>query len=240
MSTTEAQITANQANAEKSTGPTTEAGKARSSLNAIKTGLTGRILLIPEHDAPIYQKHLDRFFAKYSPATDDEHDLVQSIVDDEWRLLSIVPRETGIWALGRDVCAALVVHEKDPNRREGLLLAHISLVYKSELSNLALQERRLTNKIEKNVAKLEALQKERTDARLKEMAQAKRSLEACEKNNLEPEFDLFGFDFSVDEFKTYLTRSQAFHILSGGKTYDFNQFLAEYRAEIAQTEVEAA
>jgi hypothetical protein len=37
-----AQIEANQRNAQFSTGPTSEAGKAKSSLNAVKTGLTGR------------------------------------------------------------------------------------------------------------------------------------------------------------------------------------------------------
>ena len=35
----EAQVNANRANAEKSTGPTSEAGKAKVSQNAVKTGL---------------------------------------------------------------------------------------------------------------------------------------------------------------------------------------------------------
>src|SRR6185437_6194490 len=38
----EAQLAANRANSQLSTGPTSEAGKAKSSLNAVKTGLTGR------------------------------------------------------------------------------------------------------------------------------------------------------------------------------------------------------
>jgi hypothetical protein len=43
MSATSSQIAANQANAQKSTGPTTAEGKQRSSLNALKTGLTGAL-----------------------------------------------------------------------------------------------------------------------------------------------------------------------------------------------------
>jgi len=43
---TSAQITANQKNAQLSTGPTSPDGKAKSSLNAVKTGLTGRTVLL--------------------------------------------------------------------------------------------------------------------------------------------------------------------------------------------------
>jgi len=43
-----AQITANQANAQKSTGPATSQGKARSARNSTRHGLTSRDLLIPE------------------------------------------------------------------------------------------------------------------------------------------------------------------------------------------------
>jgi hypothetical protein len=47
---TAAQVNANQVNAQKSTGPTTEAGKAKSSANAVKTGLTGRIIMMSGED----------------------------------------------------------------------------------------------------------------------------------------------------------------------------------------------
>jgi hypothetical protein len=62
----EAQLAANRQNSQLSTGPKTEAGKAKSSLNAVKTGLTGRTVLLPSDDAAAYEAHVARFFAEYA------------------------------------------------------------------------------------------------------------------------------------------------------------------------------
>ncbi|HSU59568.1 MAG TPA: hypothetical protein VLI55_09670 [Bryobacteraceae bacterium] len=98
---TQAQIAANQKNAQFSTGPTSEAGKTKSSLNAVKTGLTGRTVLLPGDDAALYEAHVSEFIQRLQPAADDERNLVQSLADTEWRLLRIPSLEMGIYALGR-------------------------------------------------------------------------------------------------------------------------------------------
>ena len=69
----DARLAANRANAQLSTGPLSPEGKAKSSLNAVKTGLTGRTVLLPADDAAVYRQHLDRHFAKHAPATDEEN-----------------------------------------------------------------------------------------------------------------------------------------------------------------------
>ena len=51
MPTSEARILANQANAQRSTGPKTDAGKERSRQNSLKHGLTGAGIVLPEADA---------------------------------------------------------------------------------------------------------------------------------------------------------------------------------------------
>ena len=97
----QAQTEANRANSQLSTGPKTETGKAKSSHNALKTGLTGRTVLLPTDDVEAYTHHVERFLLDFQPSTDAEKSLVQSVADAEWRLLRIPSLESGIYAVGR-------------------------------------------------------------------------------------------------------------------------------------------
>src|SRR5690242_10870439 len=157
---THAQIAANQANAQLSTGPTSAAGKAKSSLNAVKTGLTGRTVLLPSEDAALYEQHLARFMQQYEPVGDEEQTLVQSLADTQWRLLRIPSLEAGIYALGRLEFAELFASE-DESVRTHLLNAKTLLVYQRQLNNLNLQENRLRRQREKDTSALLELQDNR-------------------------------------------------------------------------------
>ena len=225
---TEAQMTANRKNAESSTGPTSQEGKARSSLNAIKTGLTARTMVFTPEDAQIYQQFSARLHTKYAPVDDDEKDLVQVIIDCEWRLRDVAPLEAAILAGGRDKCAHLVADVQDPVQREALLRAEIYFMFKKDLTNIALQDRRISNKLQKAEAKLEALRAARVEARRNDLDQAKRAIEGARANNRgTPDLKLLGFDFSLEEFDAYWTAARR----SGGKISNLDKFLAKYRAE---------
>ena len=67
MSTSDARIKANQANALKSTGPKTEEGKARSRQNGLKHGLTGRGIVLAEQDAAEVDARNQAFRAELAP-----------------------------------------------------------------------------------------------------------------------------------------------------------------------------
>ncbi len=219
-SLSEARLNANRANAQHSTGPKSAEGKAKSSMNAVKTGLTGRTVLLPGDDAVIYQQHLDRHFAEFIPATDKEKALVQTIADTEWRLLRIAPLEAGIYAIGRLELADQFPTHSDPVTREALIHGKIFMTYRKDLTNLALQERRLRNQRKADIAELHELQKER--------------LEKASRDAKKP---ARGFDFSAAEFQTYNDRNRAQYPVT--KTdLDFQTFLAAHRAE--QKESQAA
>jgi hypothetical protein len=80
------QLAANRANAQLSTGPTSSEGKAKISHNALKTGLTGRTVLLPTEDVAAYQAHIERIFKQFNPEDDEEKRLTQSLADTLWRL----------------------------------------------------------------------------------------------------------------------------------------------------------
>src|SRR5438874_10633244 len=105
------QIAANQKNAQLSTGPTSDTGKTKSSLNAVKTGLTGRTVLLPGDDAALYEAHVSEFMKRLAPVGENEQNLVQSLADTEWRLLRIPALEMGIYAVGRIEFAELFATE---------------------------------------------------------------------------------------------------------------------------------
>src|SRR5947209_745044 len=122
-----ARLAANRQNAQLSTGSRTVEGKATSALNALRTGLTGRTVILPSEDAAVYQAHVQRFVARYSPQTDEEKTLTQQLADTEWRLWRIPALEMGIYAVGRLELASNFQNEADPNARAALLDAQIFL-----------------------------------------------------------------------------------------------------------------
>jgi len=156
----EAQLLANRANAQLSTGAKTPEGKATSCLNAITTGLTGRTVLLHTDDALEYQRHLAAYQQELSPVGPRECDLVQSIADTVWRLRRIPGLEMAIYAYGR-IQFAGQCKEHDEALRPGLIELQTFLTYEKQLRNLQLQEARLARRREKETAELLQLQQER-------------------------------------------------------------------------------
>ncbi|MBV8865243.1 MAG: hypothetical protein JO210_07565 [Acidobacteriaceae bacterium] len=151
----------NRLNAQRSTGPVTHQGKAISSLNAVKTGLTGRTVLLHSDDVAVYQQHLAAYRNEYKPVGLRETELVQSLADTQWRLQRIPGLEMAIYAHGRaenqDYCG------QHATTGANLIELGTFLKYEKQLRNLQLQEARLQRRYEKEMAELRSLQKERKE-----------------------------------------------------------------------------
>jgi len=154
-------LAANRANASLSTGPRTQEGKAKSSLNGVKAGLTGRTVLLSTDDAAEYARHLSAFEDEYKPVGLRECELVQSIADTFWRVARIPALEMAFFAKARIEFAELF-EQDDPDARPHLIDAHTFLVYEKQIRNLQIQEARLVRRREKETAELRILQTERT------------------------------------------------------------------------------
>ena len=84
-------------NGAKSRGPITEAGKAASSQNAFKHGMTSRNTYILEcENADEYKAFLAEHIAIHQPATPPEKELVEQMAIARWRIRRFVSAETVI------------------------------------------------------------------------------------------------------------------------------------------------
>ncbi len=76
---TQAQMRANQENAQKSTGPTSVEGKKKSSMNAVTHGIFSNIAILPGEDEAFIQKLREDILAVYQPQDTMERCLVDRI-----------------------------------------------------------------------------------------------------------------------------------------------------------------
>ncbi len=136
--TPEPRARANRANARLSTGPRTEAGKQRSSQNALGHGLTARTAVLPTEDPEAYQRHLQQFLADHKPANSIETQLVHELADTAWRLNRIPFIE-----------AELLSRDSDPQSQITLL------------ARLGMHGARLSRQFQKAAEHLRDIQEER-------------------------------------------------------------------------------
>jgi hypothetical protein len=139
----------NRANSAHSTGPRTESGKQRSSLNALSHGLTARSAVLPTEDPETYQRHIQQFLDEYAPATPTETQLVHEIANTSWRLNRIPFLE-----------AELLSRATNPPTEQAAIDFDIVDAHRA-LATLGLHGARLSRQFQKAVEQLRDMQEER-------------------------------------------------------------------------------
>jgi hypothetical protein len=74
---TQKQIAANRLNAQKSTGPRSAEGKARASMNALKTGIDARSQTIPGEPISQLEALTDEYYQRFCPTTPEQRMLLR-------------------------------------------------------------------------------------------------------------------------------------------------------------------
>jgi hypothetical protein len=103
---TEAQIAANRLNAQKSTGPRTDEGKANSRMNSFQHGLTS-LQVFPAAQQPEYDALAAGFAEHFQPNGIEEERLVAILVHAEWNQRRYRALEEQVWQ---------TLAAEDPNR----------------------------------------------------------------------------------------------------------------------------
>ena len=82
---TPAQITANRANAQKSTGPRSVEGKSASRFNALKHGIDAASIVIPGEDPADYDALVAQYLHEYHPQSASESFHVDTMIRADWQ-----------------------------------------------------------------------------------------------------------------------------------------------------------
>jgi hypothetical protein len=92
-------------NGAKSVGPKTAQGLAKSSMNAVKHGLTAKTLILPNENPDHFREMFNGYFDLFRPANRKEIDLVSEIVAARWRLNRVWTYQTAVLDLEMDTQA---------------------------------------------------------------------------------------------------------------------------------------
>src|ERR1700691_6566207 len=97
------QRAASRANAQKSTGPRTTAGKAASRFNALKHGIFAVHQIMFDEKPEDLAELAAEYHELYSPADAKQRFLVDTLVANEWRLRRMRRVEAELWQSASDL-----------------------------------------------------------------------------------------------------------------------------------------
>ena len=206
--TTPAQITANQANAQLSTGPVTEAGKQTVSQNSLKHGLSGKVHAALPGEEEAFEKHCEGYRQAYAPVGVPEQDLVRNIAENHWRLKRAHAMESALFFR--------IQSEQSAELAPAAAHSEAWIDPVKGLQRIALYAARIQRAIEKNTAALKEMQAERKAlyAAAREEAILLTQLAQMKGQTLDPSQDFpapelcGGFAYSVAEITRAITRAQ--------------------------------
>jgi hypothetical protein len=96
------QIEANRRNAQKSTGPTSVAGKAASSMNALKTGLHAKSLVLSSEKVADLEQLIAEYYDRHAPASPEARHYIDELIHCEWLLRRYRAAENQMWQYQND------------------------------------------------------------------------------------------------------------------------------------------
>src|SRR6202171_873426 len=195
----------NRANAAHSTGPKTEAGKKRSSLNAYRHGLTGQTIILPAEDLVAYQDFTRTFFNDYKPVGTLEKQLVQCLADTFWRLNRVAALEHNLMGLGFNEHSNSISTEH-PEAHPDLVITKAMREETPALAVLGLHTARLARYLIETLKDLNDAQEtdRATEATLFREAAALFQMDQKQGLPYNPSED--GFVFSTTEIETFIRR----------------------------------
>jgi hypothetical protein len=156
------------------TGRTPE-GKARSSMNALRHGLTARTVVLPTEDMDAYRAFSKEIADSLAAQTPVERQFAQTVADNQWRINRIRSIEDGMLGMGHFEaagdfdCPTTLIHS-------AMTAARAFRDRSQAFVNLSIYEQRLHRSMKEALRQLRELQTERREHEKTEMDDAIRLL----------------------------------------------------------------
>jgi hypothetical protein len=159
----EQKIAANRINAQLSTGPRTGGGKAKTALNAITHGLSGKQIVLPNESPEDFDDFRAGLLNELNPSGALEGTLAEKIIGDLWRLRRVPVMEAALHKRGHRMGVAEAgLEEADPS-----VIATWSLgMYADTFANLWRHEAALSRSWSRALHELQRLQAARAGERV--------------------------------------------------------------------------
>ena len=207
-----AKILANILNAQLSTGPKTEAGKAKSKMNALRHGLTGQFYVMNEPDRLAFNAFENEMLEDLAPVGATERQLAITLAQNNWRLNRARAIESNIEGLGHYDHAGEI--DADTAETEAAVTqAKTWLNHHHSITNLTFYENRIERMIARAEKRLEYLQANRKAAEAQALEEAELLIAQSLMNRevIEPAkmIEVNGFVFSASKIITGLNRKTA-------------------------------
>lgn len=223
----EKQLEANRANAQKSTGPRTPAGKERSKLNATRHGLTGQTVVMPHEDMEAFNLLTAAIVASLAAVGALECQLAQSYAGFQWRINRAAALEENLFTLG---IMEQVAGNLDIEHPEAHNAASNAKTFRSdarEFDKLSIYSQRLVNQAGKILNQLKQLQAERQQREQRELAEAVVIYKAHRMQNATFDPKANGFDLTIDRIKAHIHRQNL------GNPHYIAEIVARQRSQAA-------
>lgn len=215
----------NALNAQHSTGPRTEAGKKRSSLNALRHGLTSQVVVLPHEDLAAYAAFTAGFHQDLQPKNLIETQLVQSLADTQWRLNRCAALESNLYSLAYVRAGA----NDDPEGGVELTELQVALKMASAfrdntdaIRTLSIHEQRLHRAFDNTLKQLKALQSQRKLEEFQQLQQAAMLQQANKLKGLPYVPAADGFVCSNQEIDQLVAAEARLKEAANASLYDFD------------------
>jgi hypothetical protein len=206
MPVSQRQLEANRANAQKSTGPRSTAGRQRSSQNARRHGITAQVTIMTEEDRAKFDQFCKEMIAELAPEGALELFHAASAAEQAWRMQDARAKCNNIIALGHFDGTGDMYEADNPETNAALTAAQTVLEHAKTLGLISLYEQRIQRSFQKHCDELRQLQAEREATRKAQLEQARLLYQLAELKNLPYDPAADGFVFSNREIALYTER----------------------------------